>query len=238
MKVFSLNELSNMDFMIRNIDVRAPLYKEHATHHLSKEPFRRCTGIMYVSNSDISITSLITNNQYIFKKGTLVLLPQYSNYYATFSNIEKSDYSFICANMYLYTYGLEELIIETDPTLIFEKTPDCIVEFMKSMLNEKQSSTLKMSEVYMLWHLIFENICSESKTDISHDIASINISNKSNKELAEQLNISVSTLTRFFKKYYNSTPAAHALKLKLNGAKHRLKYTDMSIAQIAESLGQ
>lgn len=97
------------------------------------------------------------------------------------------------------------------------------------------SPMLLKSHLFMLWHMIFENMkpCTTPHKTIDY----INIANKSNKGLAAELNISVSTLTRMFKKYYNNTPAAYALQSKIESARLQLSNTNMTVSQIASSLG-
>ena len=60
---------------------------------------------------------------------------------------------------------------------------------------------------------------------------------KTNDQLAKELNVSVSTLTRMFKKYYNTTPAAYVLSQKISTAKVRLSHTNITVSEIAQDLG-
>lgn len=239
MHAISLEELSKTKFTIQYYGARSPLYKEHTLYHHAREPKRTYTGLMYLSNCDMSTTSLNTNTQYNFSKGSLILLPQNSSYYSIFTNTEKTDHSFICLNMLLYFFDFNNLIVENEPTLLFEKTPDIVVELFRSMLLPKKSYSFFISQLHMIWDIIFENSNANNKiieNDPNPIFTPMDIKNKSNKELAAQLNISVSTLTRMFKKYYNTTPSAYALQLKLSEARYKLLNTDMSVSQISSSL--
>lgn len=239
MQIFSLNELSKMYFLVHNPCYRAPQYKEGTMYHIAEEDYRKYMGILYLSNCDMITTSLVTNTQYKFKKGSLVLLPKYSKYYSTFTNVEKTAYSFVCVNTTLLSFHYDDIIVGSEPVQIFEKAPRSTAEIMRSIVEEKSSSILLMSKMYLLLNSIFENMPSDEikKTDIAKTLDYTDIENKSNKELAAQLNVSVSTLTRIFKKYYNTTPAAYSLKQKIKAAEFRLVNTDMPIGQIASNLG-
>ena len=235
MQFISFGELAKMQFNIQDVTIRTPVYKENSTYHLSNAPRRKNTGLVYLKNCDMTTTSHHLNTQYKFKKGSLVLLPELLKYHSTFSNISKSPPSFYALNMHITSHDSKKLIIENEPFLIFENTPSNISEHIAQIPANMESSTLLKSHLYMLWHLIFENLQINEKTHRTMDY--INITNKSNKELAEELNISVSTLTRMFKKYYNSTPASYALQSKIENAKFQLSNTNMAVGQIASNLG-
>lgn len=235
MQFISLNELSNLKFNINNITFRTPVYNENSTYHISDEPNRKNTGLVYLKNCDMTTISLLTNKQYKFKKNSLILLPEFLKYHSTFSNISKSNPSFYVLNMGIASENQKKLIVETDPFLIFENTPSEVAEQILKTSESISSPILLKSNIFMLWHLIFENLKIDTKIHSTMDY--INIANKSNKELAADLNISVSTLTRMFKKYYNDTPASYSLRSKIHNAKFQLTNTDMTVGQIASNLG-
>lgn len=234
MQFITLDELAKLNFNIHGIALRAPVYKESSTYHIS-EAYRNTTGLVYLKNCDMTTTSLHTNTQYKFKKNSLVLLPEFSKYYSTFCNIDESTPSFYIINMLLTSHSFKKLIVETEPFLIFENTPPSIAEEITLASKHIDSPLLLKSHLFMLWHMIFENM--RINTKIYRTMDCINIANKSNKELAAELNISVSTLIRMFKKYYNNTPASYALHSKICNAKIQLQNTDMAVSQIASNLG-
>ena len=240
MEAITLSEMSKINFCIQRATLRLASYKEGATYRLSNGLYRHQTGIVYLKNCDMETTSLNTNTRYHFKKGALVLLPEFSSYYSVFTNIDESSYSFCSINMVLYDSKFNKLVVEKEPYEIFESTPDSIKNHIEhlSSTNDGQH-TLLQSQLFMLWHLIFENLDAQNtyKHDINKAIHYINVSKMSNEELAAKLNISVSTLIRIFKKHYNTTPASFALNAKIKDAEYRLLTTDMSINQIATNLG-
>lgn len=239
MQFITLKEMSNLYFNIQNITSRSPSYKEGSMYHIADHSYRSSTGIVYLKSCDVRTTSLDTNAQYYFKRGSLVLFPEFSNYYSTFINIDENSTSFHCVNLRLYSKTFDKLIVEKNPFLIFEQTPVSIINLMSQICTETASHSLRISQIYMLWHLIFENLYPQnsSNDNINKAIHSIDVSNMTNEELAAQLNVSVSTLIRMFKKYYNTTPASYALQQKILSAKFRLINTDMSVSQIAAYLG-
>lgn len=240
MKAITLSEMAKINFSIQMATIRLAKYNEGDTYRLSNGVYRKQTGIVYLKNCDMETTSLNTNTQYHFKKGSLVLLPEFSTYYSVFTNIDKSSYSFCSINMIMHDSKFNKLVIEKEPYEIFESSPDSIKNHIEhlSLTNNTQHALLQ-SQLFMLWHLIFENLDAQNtyKHDIDKAIHYINVSNMSNEELAAKLNISVSTLIRMFKKHYNTTPASFALNSKIKDAEYRLLTTDMSINQLATNLG-
>ena len=240
MEAITLKEMSKINFSFQKATVRFVSYNEGDTYRLPNGLYRKQTGIVYLKNCDMITTSMNTNTQYYFKKGSLVLLPEFSTYYSVFTNIDKSSYSFCSINMILCDSNFNKIIVEKDPYEIFESTPDSIKNHIEHLsLTNPEQYTLLQSQLFMLWHLIFENLDATNtyKHDINKALHYINVSNMTNEELAAKLNISVSTLIRIFKKYYNTTPAAFALTSKIKDAEYRLMTTDMSINQIASNLG-
>ena len=234
MEFITLNDLAKTNFNITTLAIRDPLYKEGSMYHIN-ETYRSSTGLIYLKNCDMTTTSLHTNTQYKFKKNSLVLLPELSKYYSTFTNISQNIPPFYIINMSLMSSSFKRLIVEKEPFLIFENTPDDISKIISNAKENIDFHIYVKSQMYMMWHLIFEAL--QLNSNNKNSIEYINIANKSNKELAAELNISVSTLTRMFKKHYNTTPASYALKSKIAKAKTHLLHTDMSVSQIAGNLG-
>ncbi len=235
MDFITLKELSNTFFNIVNPNVRAPIYTESSSYYPGN---RSSTGIVYLKNCDMTTTSMITNIQYNFKKGSLVLFPEKSNYYSIFNNIDDSIPTFYCLNQQMYTSKSDKIYIGNEPSLIFENTPSQIKNHIEQGIPTNSSPAYIQAYFFTLWDLIFKNLYTKQNfsNKISNIINPANISNQKNIELAEQLNISVSTLTRIFKKHYNTTPAAYALKLKIENAKFHLINTNMSVSEIAQNL--
>lgn len=234
MQFITLNELAKFNFNIGTMNIRTPLYKEGSTYHIN-ETHRTSTGLVYLKNCDMTTTSLHTNSCYKFHKNSLVLLPELSRYYSIFSNIDDSNPSFYIINMSLTSNTSDKIIVEKEPFLIFENTPESISRIFSHFPTDSDSTAFVKSQIYMMWHLIFENLNMNNKIKSSAEY--INITNKTNKELAAELNISVSTLTRMFKKHYNTTPASYALQAKMLSARTHLVHSDMSVSQIASNLG-
>ena len=237
MKFLTLKELSNTFFCIINSNIRAPIYKEGSTYHISK--IRNSTGIVYLKNCDMTTTSLTSNVQYNFKKGSLVLFPENSKYFSIFSNIGDSVPSFYCINQQLFSSESEKIILGTEPELVFEVTPTPIKNTFEKGIPINSSPAFINAYYFTLWDMIFKNLYSNQSYNnrISNIINPASFQHKNNIELAEQLNVSVSTLTRMFKKHYNSTPAAYALRIKIDTARFQLTNTSMAVGEIAQNLG-
>jgi len=233
MVFLTLEELSRTFFNILNQSIRTPVYTEGSTYYIS-DAFKGkgYTGIVYLKNCDMTTTSLHTNLQYKFKKGSLVLLPENSKYFSVFTNITSNEATFYCLNSHLYTNDFKKIIVEKDPMLIFEKTPEDIINHIEQKIPYNASPAYTNAYYFTLWDLIFKNM---------HLYASISTvlknNDKTNDQLAKELNVSVSTLTRMFKKYYNTTPAAYVLSQKISTAKVRLSHTNIAVSEIAQDLG-
>lgn len=115
-------------------------------------------------------------------------------------------------------------------------------EIYDTSLNTDTSSKMKcVSLLYELFSFLMKDAGSTYKSDIISDAQNIIEHNLGGQvsvaDLAEKLNINPSYLTRIFKQKLSKSPKEYIIDHKIKRAKELLKYTDVSITDIARSVG-
>ena len=122
-------------------------------------------------------------------------------------------------------------------------TMECLMkEIYDTSLNSDASSKMKcISLLYELFSFLMKDAGSTYKSDIICDAQNIIEHNLSGQisvaDLAEKLGINPSYLTRIFKQKHSKSPKDYILDLKIKRAKELLKTTDVSVTDIARSIG-
>lgn len=122
-------------------------------------------------------------------------------------------------------------------------TMECLMkEIYDTSLNSDASSKMKcISLLYELFSFLMKDAGSTYKSDIICDAQNIIEHNLSGQisvaDLAEKLGINPSYLTRIFKQKLSKSPKDYILDLKIKRAKELLKTTDVSVTDIARSIG-
>ena len=122
-------------------------------------------------------------------------------------------------------------------------TMECLMkEIYDTSLNSDASSKMKcISLLYELFSFLMKDAGSTYKSDIISDAQNLIEHNLSGQisvaDLAEKLGINPSYLTRIFKQKLSKSPKDYILDLKIKRAKELLKTTDVSVTDIARSIG-
>ena len=122
-------------------------------------------------------------------------------------------------------------------------TMECLMkEIYDTSLNSDASSKMKcISLLYELFSFLMKDAGSTYKSDIISDAQNLIEHNLSGQisvaDLAEKLGINPSYLTRIFKQKHSKSPKDYILDHKIKRAKELLKNTDVSVTDIARSVG-
>lgn len=163
---------------------------------------------------------------------------QHKNIYNNFPSKHVSiEFEHDFLNKYEYT--------ETEIELAVKKSQDSIFTFIKLMNEAQINDAQSKSTVEMLFLAFMENALNsndetqfptwmKSVREILNDRWNENISLK---ELAENVNIHPTTISKYFKRYFQSTLGEYTRKLKVTNSIHILHSSNYSLTEIAYICG-
>lgn len=207
--------------------------------------FNGCDAELTIYPTEINQNS---KPQYMkIKRGSLVLFPKHSKYSLKYINVHNiSPTVYRVAMQMIDPVTNDEFAFERNPYIITDATPLSIIDQMKIITTSSgslyQDEHLFYSDIHLLWHLIYNTLypTKNSTGNIKNILLYIEKNPNimpSNKELADLCHVSVSTITRWFKKRYNISPLTYVINFKIEIAKKKLSNQNMTINRISSDLG-
>lgn len=224
------------DFLCSGLFCETKILKQHwkQNRYSYRNNPRPDYGLMLLTHGEVNFAS--ENNTVAAKPGDVVFLPKFSRYEAIFENT---------ADDYLVNFDIvgNEIHIP-EPTVLFSGASVGCHDAYATLVKEHISPQRTSLRVRGLFHLVLDsivaNMCrndaperslAEKAAELLRSDYDLSIG-----QIAKKYGISESGFRRIFKDTTGLSPVAYRLQYKLTRAEYLLESTDMSIAEVAESL--
>ncbi len=244
MKIISPDMLYDYDYSIKVINALRRFWADgHDSFSSFGEP-KTMHMLLYLDSCRAEYT-LKSGEKLYAESGNLVYLPKGSEYSVKFTPINGG--STVGVNLFLYKDGEE--ISFSDRILVFDTDfPKDSKRFEKlcSLSNAALSSPCKMKSI--MYDILTDIGSFERSRTLSENRFSViekgisylenDISGKLTiSEIAAMCNVSEIYFRRLFKEYSNLSPGEFRIKSRIRKAKEFLRYDNLTVAEISESVG-
>ena len=242
-KYISFSDLYTMEFDVTDIFAMRQKWYQGVVFRMDHP--RKSTGILYLNGCVGEYTST-DGNTFTAPCKSLVCLPSQSEY---------SVLNARCQLDHTDAYLAEFNIVKDGQILTFSDTPvlisgvnsflvaDLIREVVEAYESTKQSPLLLKSTVYRLLAFLGKESMKAYNKKFRMIEAGIEIleadvlGRKSIEEIADCCHVSANCFRRLFREYSGKSPTEYRMDLRLDMAKNMLLGSDISIVNIADSLG-
>ena len=245
MKYITLERLYTLDFTIRFVNCLKQFWKGKKIFAQNKP--KDHTLLVYLHHCSARYTAL-DGETLTGHNGSVFVLPRNVMYSAEIFDLDPDSGCTIGINLHLYDRNNEELLISDKPILLHISEGHGIRELFEQINNSGMDDPVctpyLYSDLYRLlgilsganhrWQGIdakYASIASAITHLRSEDAYFIKIA-----DLAKECGVSESFLCRRFKQYSGLSPVQYIQRRKLHAAKQYLKYSDMSLEEIAYRL--
>lgn len=240
MKIIDITRLESESFNPIFINALRQHWKSTKSFQCIGTP-KRYNLILYLDGGSITYTDK-EGNVYVAESGDVVYTPLGSEYKAAMSGFTSPASHTLGINFILYDEKNEPITL-SDKILIFHTGGSSELnshfERAESGGREKRGLSSRIALLEILSFLSLpekskeESVCSRAIRYLSEHIEE----NPSVSLLARECRVSEVYLRRKFKETTGSSPASYRNNLRLERAKSYLKYGDISIQEISDSLG-
>lgn len=243
MKKLPFKDLYGQNFTIQFIHVLKTLPSVTDVYVQSQESI--CTTLLFLHKCSARY-AVSDGTVFIAKHKDVVLIPPGCCYEMQYSNISQESYT-VAIQLHLLDITGEELSLADQPFIVSTGGTDCANYF--DQINDNRiayPSALSMvyADLYQLFHLFTteyeKNVYAVGQfSSIAKAIDHLRCDDAyrmSVSEMAQECNVSESYLRRQFKLYSGMSPARYIRTRKIMSAKNLLRYSDLSLKEIAARL--
>lgn len=240
MRVIDINALGEENFNPIFINAIRQYWKNTKSFQCIGSP-KQQNLLLYIDGCKITYTDK-SGKSFVANSGELVYTPIGSEYRANLSDFTSSSSHTVGMNFLLYDTDGTPIVL-SDGIRIFHVKDVSAISALFDRATLDDSERAKISNRIILLEILSTLIYEPSSLDDSViastiEYLSANIEeNPSVKELAERLNISEVYLRRKFKEKIGVSPAKYRNELRLSKAISYLKFGDISIQEISDTLG-
>ncbi len=244
MNVISIKKLYKSDYNLHFFNFYEQFWSFTQSFNCINNP-KKFDLFVYLNGCDATYT--MKNGKKIYaKSGDLIYTPNKSEYKVQFYNFEKENRSTLQINFHVYDESGNQIKLSSNDVEVFSLNSRFEVKelFNKAKYLSKKVTTVPTQNKTILYDIINSIGRELSRTKqnpiIEPGISYLNshyFENPSISLLAEKCHVSVEYFRRIFKEQLDLSPSQYRNKLRLNKAIDHLKYSDLSVQEISESLG-
>lgn len=242
MNVFSLSEADAAGYYLRFLEAIRMPQRTGAPAFSSLGYPKKQDMILYVDGCS---TQYVTKDSRILttEDGDVVYVPRGAQYRVCCLE-EKESSATLQINFLLFRESMEPFVFSED-IIIFKRTSKQLRElFERAVLNSRSARVSPIMQKTLLLELLHK-LAEQENDRIEASVIQRGIEHlllhyhedPSVTELSQMCHVSEEYFRRLFKQQMGESPTAYKNKLRMQRAVQYLKYTDMPIAQISESLG-
>ncbi len=240
MKIIPLSELYGYNYSVDVINALKQFWHENKTFSSINSP-KKTSMLLYLDCVKAEYTTK-NKNTIIAEEGSLVYVPEGSEYTVRFFDFQNKASNTVGINFYLYDSFGEKFILDNN-ILVFsgldvKSLVDKIDSSSESLL---PSPAVMKAGVYDIFTLILKKQTLNKKFHVIKkgiDYLENNLSQElSIKEIAKMCNVSEIYFRRLFKEYSKKSPIEYRMTSKMEKAKKYLVFDNLNVTEIAEILG-
>ncbi|MBQ8230840.1 MAG: helix-turn-helix transcriptional regulator [Lachnospiraceae bacterium] len=246
MKIISFRDMYQMDYTAKQLFAMNQNWRNRQSFRMSVP--RKTSALFYCRNCSVTY-DIGEDKQLYAKQGSLVYLPQGSQYTANFHNCKESsvhaqllEFELIDNDGYAFSATEQVSLVKN---IYIQNCPDIFDELASIFISPFYSHSLMKSKVYSILYEIsryyhHEIIYSKSYMHIAKGILYLenDTSHKlSIEEIAKMCHVNESCFRRLFKQYSGISPSEYRMQNIVRQAKALLRSGDMTVSEIAVRLG-
>lgn len=244
----ALNDLHGKYFTLRFVNVLKQFWRKGNTYHQATAKIHNNLLYLYKCSAKYTLGS---GEVFFAHSGDIVIAPKNSTYHVSFFDFAPQTGCTIGINYHMYDEMDNEILIAKEP-LLFQPAHNAQIQNFNELferINDNATTDIPhIAQIYSDLYRIFSLMIAENdrKSFDYSDFSSISKAimhlrsddayTMSIEEIAQECGVSDSYLRRQFKRYSGMSPRKYVRERKLLAAKNFLRYSDMSIDEIAYRL--